>query len=181
MESRGPSAKLEAAGTVDVTCEEVEMNAPTTAKTVTELLDEHEVPYELIPHRRTMSAAAEARAIHVDPEHVAKTLILTTSEGFVRAVLPASARIDLRKVRNLLERHEVDLASEEVTVGAYPEFELGAVPPLGGPSDPVLVDRHTADRESVIVEAGTHRESVLLKTADLLALTHAEVVDICER
>ena len=157
------------------------MNAPRTAKTVTEVLDEREVPYELIPHRRTMSAAAEARAIHVDPEHVAKTLILATPEGFVRAVLPASARIDLRKVRDLLERHEVDLASEEVIVGAYPEFELGAVPPLGGAAgDLVLVDQRIHDAGSVVFEAGAHDQSLRMKAIDLVSVLDARVADICQ-
>jgi len=181
MKGRRVRAKLEAAETVDATCEEVEMNAPTTAKAVTELLDESQVPYELIPHRRTMSAVAEARAIDVDPEHVAKTLILATSEGFVRAVLPASARIDLHKVRDIVERGEVELASEEVLVGAYPEFELGAVPPLGGATgDVVLVDQRIRDAGSVVFEAGAHDQSVRMRAIDLVAVTDARVADICQ-
>src|SRR5207302_1361414 len=77
----------------------------------------------------------------IDPHQVAKTLILTTPFGFVRAVLPASDRLDLEKARQTLNTSEVELATEETLVGAYPEFELGAVPPMGGAYDRVLVDR----------------------------------------
>ena len=46
------------------------------------------------------------------------------------AVLPASERIDLRKVRELLEGGKsIHLASEDELARDYPDFELGAVPP----------------------------------------------------
>ena len=138
--------------------------------------------YELIEHPRTETAVAEASALGVSPDDVAKTVVLATPAGHVRAVLPASARLDLHRVRELLgEGNAIHLATEEDLAQAYPMFELGAVPPLGGPADHVLVDRCTAERESVIFEAGTHRESLLLKTVDLLRLTDAKVAEICER
>jgi Ala-tRNA(Pro) deacylase len=149
---------------------------------LTRVLDLAHADYELIEHPRTETAAAEANALGVSSAEVAKTVVLATPAGHVRAVLPASERLDLHRVRELLgEGKAVQLVSEEELARAYPMFELGAVPPLGGPSDPVLVDRRTAERESVIVEAGTHRESLFLKTADLLALTDARVAEICER
>lgn len=149
---------------------------------LTRVLDLAHADYELIEHPRTETATAEANALGVSSDEVAKTVVLATPVGHVRAVLPASERLDLHRVRELLgEGKAVQLASEKELAQAYPMFELGAVPPLGGPSDPVLVDRRTAERESVIVEAGTHRESMLLKTADLIALTDAKVAEICER
>lgn len=148
---------------------------------MTAALQEQHVYYELIQHRRTQSAAAEARAVGVDPGHVAKTLVLETEAGFVRAVLSASERIDLRKVKAVLGRREVHLASEQVLAGAYPEFELGAVPPVGGPgNDVVLMDERLHHAESVVFEAGTHEHSVRIKTADLVSVAGARIVDICE-
>ena len=139
------------------------------------------VDYELIEHPRTETATAEAAALGVSSEEVAKTVVLVTPAGHVRVVLPASRRLDLTRVRELLgDGKSIHLASEEELGNVYPMFELGAVPPLGGPSDSVLVDRHTAERESVIVEAGTHRESLLMKTVDLVTLTDARVAEISE-
>ena len=136
--------------------------------------------YDVIDHRRTMTARDEAEAIGVPPEHVAKTVVLTTDEGYVRAVVSASDHLDLRKARQLIgdDKH-VRLASEAELVFAYPMYELGAVPPFGIPfGDRVLFDQRLADRESVLLEAGSHEESLKLKTADLLALTKAEIADI---
>jgi Ala-tRNA(Pro) deacylase len=143
------------------------------------LLDEANVEYELLPHPHTETAAAEAEALGVEPEEVAKTLVLSTPAGYVRAVLPASERIDLRRVREHVEGGKrVHLATEDDLARDYPDFELGAVPPFGGGDDRVLVDSRLAARETVVLEAGSHEQSVRLRTADLLELTKAGVVDL---
>jgi Ala-tRNA(Pro) deacylase len=149
---------------------------------LTRTLDEAGVSYEVLTHAHTERAADEAKALGLPPDQVAKTLVVTTPEGNVRAVLPASERIDLRKLGELAgeTRKHLHLASEEALKRDYPEFELGAVPPLGGAhGDRVIVDRRLADRDTVVLEAGTHDESIRLPTQELLRLTRAQVADIC--
>ena len=144
-------------------------------------LDEAGVGYELLKHRRTETAADEAAALDVAPEEVAKTLVLTTREGHVRLLVPAARRIDLAKVREALgDGKHIRLATEEELERDYPQFELGAVPPVGGRRDPLLVDRRLAERESVLFEAGRHDESVWVRTSDLLELGKAQIGDLCE-
>ena len=156
----------------------------TTLRAPQNLVDELErasITYELIDHARTASAAAEARALGVAAQNVAKTVVLMTPEGFVRAVLPASDRLDLGKLREILETKDVELATEAVLAGAYPEFELGAVPPLtGGDGDRVLVDRRLCENELVVFEAGTHEQSLRLRTSDLVELTSAHLGDLSQ-
>jgi Ala-tRNA(Pro) deacylase len=100
----------------------------------------------------------------------------------VRAVLAASERIDLHKVAAVLglSGKQVHLASEGDLARSYPDFELGAVPPLGGREDRVIVDERLAGRDSLVLEAGAHDRSVRLKAADLVRLTEAQVADICK-
>lgn len=143
------------------------------------MLDEANVEYELLPHPHTETAAAEAEALGVDPSEVAKTLVLSTPAGYVRVVLPASERIDMRKLREHVEGGKrIHLASEEDLERDYPDFELGAVPPFGGAGDRVLVDLRLAERETVVLEAGSHEQSIRVRTADLVTLANADVVDI---
>ncbi len=149
-------------------------------KQLLEDLEAEQIHYTVLPHERTMTATAEARALGVDPGEVAKTVVLTTPSGFVRAVLPASERLDVRKVRELLETDELALATEAELAGAYPEYELGAVPPLvrrGG--DRVVIDLRLAANDSVLIEAGTHEASLRIKTADLIAQPGARTGDLC--
>lgn len=146
------------------------------------ILDKAGVAYELLSHSHTETAAAEAEALGVDPDEVGKTLVLSTPDGNVRAVLPGSARLHVRKVRDVLgvSGKRVHLLSEDALARDYKDFELGAVPPLGGKSkDRVLVDTKLAERDSIVIEAGSHDESVRLRTADLIRVTEAQVADIC--
>ena len=144
------------------------------------LLERAPVSFELLPHAETETAVAEANALGLSPAEVAKTVVLRTPAGYVRAVLPASERLDLRKVRAILGKR-IELASEEDLERDYEGFELGAIPPFAGAHrDPVLVDRRLAERESVVLEAGSRAESVRMLTGDLVWLTRAKVVDICE-
>lgn len=144
------------------------------------VLAESGVGYELIQHPHTETAKAEARAVGVVPDEVAKTVIVQTADGYARIVVPASERVDLAKVRALLDSHEARLATEAELAAAYPEFELGAVPPLGGPAgDTVVVDRRLAERAQLVFEAGSHDESVRLLGEDLLRLAQARTGDVC--
>ena len=148
---------------------------------VTSVLDEAGVDYELLEHAHTERAADEAEALGVAPEEVAKTLVLATPGGNVRAVLPASERVDFGKVAELVGtgKKKVHLAPEDDLKRDYPDFDLGAVPPLGGKDgDQVIVDSRVAGRDSVVLEAGSHERSVRLKAADLVRLTGARVADI---
>ena len=150
---------------------------------VTSFLEQSEVDFDLLEHEHTERASDEAKALGVAAEEVAKTLVLATPSGNVRAVLPASERIDLGKVADLLEvaHKDVQLLSEDDMKRDYPDFDLGAVPPFGGmKGDRVIIDSRLAARDSVVLEAGTHERSVRLKAADLLRLTRAEVSDICK-
>lgn len=145
------------------------------------MLEEAGIAYELLPHAHAETAAAEADALGVAPAQVAKTLVVATPSGFVRAVLPASERLDLQKLRAIVgDAKRTRLASEEELARDYPEFELGAIAPFGGARrDRVIVERRLAKAESLVV-AGSHVQSLSLRAADLLKLTGAEVADICQ-
>lgn len=152
------------------------------AEHVVKVLETAGVEFEALAHRRTETAGEEARALGVAPDAVAKTIVLTTPEGHVRAVLPASERLDLHKACTALglTKRDVGLLGEKELAQHYPEFELGAVPPFGGRADRVLVDRRVVDHERVVLEAGTHDTSLRLRAADLLSLTGAQVLDLCQ-
>jgi Ala-tRNA(Pro) deacylase len=150
---------------------------------LTSTLEEAGVEYELLPHAHTETAVAEAEALGLEPADVAKTLVVKTPEGYLRTVIPASRRLDLHKLRELSGggRHKIHLATENDLRSDFPEFELGAVPPLGGAQrNPVVVDERVSERETIVLEAGSHDQSVRIATAELVRATGARVADICE-
>lgn len=146
---------------------------------LTETLDGAGIAYELLDHTPTDRAAEEAAALGLRPNEVSKTIVLTAESGNVRVLLPASERIDMHKLRDLLDAgKELHLLSEQALGREYPEFELGAVPPVGGRADAVVVDSRVAALEQVVFEAGVHDRSVRVTTADLISLTRARVADV---
>lgn len=153
-----------------------------TANLIRRLAEEHALDYEVIVHSHTETAADEAAELGVTRDEVGKTIVLVGERGYLRAVLPASERLDLHKVRPLIGcGPTVRLATEEELAGAYPMFELGAVPPFGGPAgDRGVIDHRLAIRESVVIEAGAHDESIRLQTRDLIRIAEAQIADICE-
>jgi Ala-tRNA(Pro) deacylase len=153
-----------------------------TTEELIRLLDDAGAAYELLGHAHTESALAEAQALDVPAAEVAKTLVVKTADGYLRAVLPASERIDLHRLREVHpgSPRKVHLATEDDLARDYPDFELGAVPPIGGSRhDPVVVDSCLAQRDSIVVEAGSHEQSLRIPVADLLRITQAEVGRIC--
>jgi Ala-tRNA(Pro) deacylase len=149
-------------------------------ETTTAYLDEQGVPYELVEHDEGFTAAAEARAAGVEPHNAAKTLLLRDREGYELAVIPASERLDLKKVRGALGR-AMRLATEEEMGSDFGRFELGALPPLGSmlPA-PELIDTRLLEHERVLCNAGDHRHSILVDPRELARVGDAQLADICE-
>jgi len=146
-----------------------------------ELLREARVEFEVLPHRRTTTAGSEARVLGVSPEETAKTLITKGERGYVRAVVPAAEHLDLEKLGAVLGGETMTLLTESELVSAYPQFELGAVPPFGGPDgDRVVVDEALAESDFVVLDAGVHDASIRLHGRDLVAVAHATVADIAK-
>ena len=155
--------------------------ATTHAAAMVEYLDANHVSYELLEHEPTMSASAEAQLTGRPRSQVAKTVVLQDDRGYVLAIVPASERLDLHKVREALgSTKALRLATEEEMAQDFPGFEVGATPPLG-PMLPraELVDRRLLDEDRIVCAGGDHRHSLLLDPRDVVRLADARIVDIC--
>ncbi|HLI31265.1 MAG TPA: YbaK/EbsC family protein [Solirubrobacteraceae bacterium] len=142
---------------------------------ITDYLRGERVAYELLEHEPVMSAAAEAGAAHVSAAEVAKTIVLHDGNAYVIAAVPASMRLDLRKLRALLgATRRLRLASEAEIARDFPRVEVGALPPFGPmlPAAEVL-DSELLDHPVVLCPAGDHRHSVLVSPHEIMRITAA--------
>jgi len=151
-----------------------------TTKLLVETLRNADVEFELLPHRRTLTATAEARALGVLAQAVAKIVIAVDEKGAcIRAVVPASAHVSISKLAEAVSAKTVALMTEADLVSAYPQFELGAVPPFGGPAgDRVVVDNTLTRLDHLVFDGGAHDTSLRMRTEDLITMTKAQVADI---
>ena len=121
---------------------------------VTERLEQRGCVFEVIPHRQAYTSVDEARALGIEVGEVLKTLALRTGSGYALMVIPASHRLDLHLAREALGDNRARLASEEELGRDFPDYELGALPPLGALLDAqVYVDPEVLGHDTVTFAA----------------------------
>jgi Ala-tRNA(Pro) deacylase len=136
---------------------------------VTDFLTACGVEFEAIRHDPTISSIEEARALGIGADDVLKALLVTTAgDHRVLVVLPASRKVDIDRLREALQDHHAHLSTENELQGAFPNIELGALPPLGSLLDiPAYADNAVLDRGTVLFAAGRRDESIRMRPADL--------------
>jgi Ala-tRNA(Pro) deacylase len=136
---------------------------------VTEHLQTCGVPFEPIAHQQAYTSIDEARALGIDAGEVLKTVAMRVAGGYALMAIPATCRLDMHLVQAAVGDRHVRLATEEELLRDFPDFELGALPPLGSLlGAPLYVDQEVLQHETVVFAAGSQTESVQLTTADLL-------------
>ena len=124
-------------------------------------LDEHHGHYTALSHDRTITADQTAAAAHVGRQHFAKTVMLKVDGALARMVMPASYRVDLVRLSRALGGSGVELAQENEFSDAFPDCELGAMPPFGHLYGlPVYVDSRLTGHADIAFNAGSHTDVV---------------------
>jgi len=144
-----------------------------------EFLDSRRIKYLVISHSPAYTAQAIAALTHLSGKKLAKTVIVKIDGLLAMAVVPASAHVDLDRVRALTGAQTVELASERELKNAFPDCETGAMPPFGNLYDmPVYADTSLAEHEEITFSAGTHRELMRMNWDDMVRLVNPMVDDL---
>lgn len=131
--------------------------------TLEHFLEDHGAHYTLEHHAPSISSIGTARAALIDEDSLAKSVLLEDDRGHVLAVLPASRRLELSRVRRALGR-SLQLAREQDMPLLFPDCLPGALPPLGTAYGlQTVVDRSLEDRDVVFFEAGDHETLVCVE------------------
>jgi Ala-tRNA(Pro) deacylase len=139
-------------------------------------LDAHDTKYVIVTHSQAFTAQEIAQSMHVPGREMAKAVVVRGPKGLALAVLRALDRVDLGKLAAALGG-EVRLANEREFVDAFPDCEVGAMPPFGNLYDvPTLVDETLSRDKEIVFNAGTHTEAVRMAYADFAALVQPRIV-----
>lgn len=153
----------------------------TIANRVRAHLEENDVPYRHSSHEPAYTAQEVAEAEHVPGRQVAKSVILTDGEAYVMAVLPATRKIRLDRIREAAGNESLRLATESEFGDLFPGCELGAMAPFGNLYDvPVFVDQALREDESITFNAGTHSDALTMAYGDFERLVEPAVADFSE-
>ncbi|HEY8993683.1 MAG TPA: YbaK/EbsC family protein [Lacunisphaera sp.] len=148
------------------------------ASKLRKFLDDHGVKYVSIRHSPAFTAQEVAQSAHVSGRDFAKTIVVSTENGMALVVLPASRRIVMSDLREMLLVPHVRLASEQEFRDLFPDCELGAMPPFGNLYGlPVYVAESLAAEKEIAFNAGTHTEVIKMRYEDFEALAKPVVLD----
>ena len=144
-----------------------------------EFLDSHQIKYLVISHSLAYTAQGVAALAHVSGKKLAKTVIVKIDGILAMAVIPASEHVDLDQLRTLTGAKTVEIATEREFKDAFPDCETGAMPPFGNLYDmAVYADTSLADQEEVTFSAGSHRELVRMRWADMVRVVNPTIAPL---
>ena len=132
-----------------------------------EYLDENNIKYISIHHSLAFTAIDIAKSAHIPTKIMAKTIILKIQDTLLMLVLPAAYRVDLQLIKEALNSENIELASEQKFSRAFPDCEVGAMPPFGNLYNmEVFVSESITEHEKIAFNAGSHSEIIKMYYKD---------------
>ncbi len=143
-------------------------------------LRDAEIPFELLPHRRAVTAQEAAEAEGVSGWQVAKTVAVELASGEeLICVVPAPALVDLDAVCDVTGSSDARLVEVDRLRELFPGCEPGAAPPFGGLWNlPVIFELALRTLDHLLVQSGTHEGLLEMRTADYLELELPQIAAI---
>ena len=150
----------------------------TISKKLKDYLEKNQVRYEAGVHEMLYTAQEIAAAMHVPGKELAKVVMVKADGKMVMLVLPASYQVDMRKLKAALQCKKVGMAKEKEFEELFPDCEIGAMPPFGNLYNlEVWVEQVLSEDEFIVVQAGSHVETLKMKYSDYARLVNPKVGD----
>jgi Cys-tRNA(Pro)/Cys-tRNA(Cys) deacylase len=146
-------------------------------------LEKLNIPHRLFTHETPVTSFEQAAADRGQrPGQVVRSILFNIRpDEFLMVLVAGPDQIDWRKLRQLVKRSRVRMATEEEVLDVT-GYRVGTVSPFGLPRPlKVLIDASIVKEEEVSIGSGIRNTAILLKTEDLRrALGDAEVVSLLE-
>ena len=145
-------------------------------------LDERNIHYQTIHHRRDYTAQETAADTATPGSQFAKAVLFKVEDGFVMAVLPAHYKVSIDKLRAYIGCEKIRLATEDEILEVCPDCAVGAEPPFGNLYGiPVYLCKDMSSQGWITFNAGTHEDVVRMKHDDYVELVRPQIGDFSIR
>jgi Ala-tRNA(Pro) deacylase len=142
-----------------------------------EYLDNNQVKYNVLTHEIAYTAQDTAAATHVSGKELAKSVVVNADDKFVLAILPANLKVDMERLKNVLNAGAVRLAHESEFGSLFPGCDRGAMPPFGNLYGiDVCVDESLTRDDEIVFNACTHVDAIRMRYEDFERLAKPRVV-----
>jgi Ala-tRNA(Pro) deacylase len=142
-------------------------------------LREQGVPFEVHHHPPAYTAQRVAEAERVSGKLMVKVVMAFADGKMVMLAVPAPKHVSLTKAAEATGAKDVRLAHEDEFAAAFPDCEVGAMPPFGNLYGlPVYADAELAQDETIVFNAGTHEDTIHMRYADFERLVKPSQVSL---
>jgi Cys-tRNA(Pro)/Cys-tRNA(Cys) deacylase len=146
-------------------------------------LEKLNIPHQVFQHEKPLLSFEQAAAERNQrPEQIVRSILFQVRSGEFLMVLVASReQVDWRKLRQLVRRSRVRMATEEEVLKVT-GYRVGTVSPFGLKTPvKVLIDESVLKEEEVSLGSGARQTAIIMKSADLRrALGESEIVSLLE-
>ena len=140
-----------------------------------EFLDSHDIKYVLIDHSKAYTAMEIAASAHIPGKELAKTVMIKVNGEISMAVLPASYKVDVGRLKEATGTQAVELADEKEFGPMFPDCDLGAMPPFGNLYNIRVYVAESLGEDAEIV-ACSHTQLIRMSYADFERLVDPIVI-----
>ncbi len=143
-----------------------------------EFLDSNKIKYVSIKHSLAYTAQEIAASAHIRGKELAKTVMVSLDGKTAMAVLPASYRVDLERLKKAAGASKIELLTEKDFKDMFPECEVGAMPPFGNLYGmEVYVAASLAEDDEIAFNAGSHTELIRVAYKDFERMVKPKVLE----
>lgn len=147
-------------------------------------LEQLGIPHRVFRHEKPVTSFEEAAsARNQRPEQVVRSILFQVRPGeFVMVLMAGRDQVDWRKLRQLVKRSRVRMATEEEVLEVT-GYRIGTVSPFGVRNQVrVLLDASVLREEEVSLGSGVRNVAIVMKSEDVRkALGEVEMVELGEK
>jgi Cys-tRNA(Pro) deacylase len=141
------------------------------------------IEHRLFLHEGSVTSFEQAaRERGQRPAQIVRSILFQVKPGeFVMVLIAGPAQVDWKKLRRIVKRSRVRMATEQEVLEVT-GYRIGTVSPFGMKNQTrVLIDASVLNEEEVSIGSGVRNTAIILKSADLRhAQDGAEIVSVEE-
>jgi Cys-tRNA(Pro) deacylase len=146
-------------------------------------LDSLGIPHRVFTHEQPVTSFEEAASARGQrPEQIVRSILFQVRPGeFVMVLMAGRDQVDWKKLRQLVKRSRVRMATEEEVLEVT-GYRIGTVSPFGVRNQVrVLIDASVLREEEISIGSGVRGTAIIMMGEDVRkALGDVEVVDLGE-
>jgi Cys-tRNA(Pro)/Cys-tRNA(Cys) deacylase len=146
-------------------------------------LEKLNIPHRVFKHETPVTSFEQAASDRSQrPEQIVRSILFQIRpEEFLMVLVAGPAQVDWKKLRQLMKRSRVRMATEEEVLEVT-GYRVGTVSPFGLRNQiKILIDASVLSEDDISIGSGIRNVAIIMKSGDLRrALSDSEIVSLLE-